>query len=125
MDMARGSRSVFVKGKGLVLAIGFACIVVSVLALSAPTLMAEDDAAETKVLTFDGPTPVENLIRAVGEALDVPLIWDPKSRALQNKEVMGKVVLSGTQEQILDGLRSQSYGRRMKCSQLSPDVDPF
>ena len=68
------------------------------------TLRAEEE--ERVALNFEGPMPVEQLIQEVGKALDLPLIWDPKSRALQGKEVMGDVRLAGTKEEILRGLGS-------------------
>jgi type II secretory pathway component GspD/PulD (secretin) len=99
--MTRGGNLTGFVRTGLVLAIGI--VLAGGLLLGAPTVRAEDE--EERVLTFEGPTPLIDVIRAIGESLDLPLVWDPKSRAFQNKEVMGDVVLRGTTEEILAGFR--------------------
>jgi len=71
-----------------------------------PTTAVRAEEEERTALNFEGPIAVEQLIKEVMKALDLPLIWDPKSRALQNKEVMGDVRLAGTKEEILRGLGS-------------------
>jgi hypothetical protein len=48
---------------------------------------------------------VENLLGGI-RALGIPLVWDPKSRAIQGKEVAGPIEFRGTREEILAALRS-------------------
>ncbi len=67
-------------------------------------LQAEEE--ERMALAFEAPIALEQLIREVGQALDLPLVWDPKSRALQNKQATGDVRFVGTKAEILQGLRS-------------------
>ena len=78
------------------------------LALVAGTLVRaeEEEEEERMALNFEGPIEIETMIKEVGKAIDLPLIWDPKSRALQNKQATGDVSLVGTKGEILEGLRS-------------------
>jgi type II secretory pathway component GspD/PulD (secretin) len=75
------------------------------LALAAGTT-ARAEEEERLALNFEGPIEIETLIQEVAKAIDLPLVWDPKSRALQNKQATGDVSLVGTKGEILGGLRS-------------------
>ena len=65
-----------------------------------------DEGADRIVVRFEGPLPLEDFLKAASSALDMPLVWDPKSRAFQGKEMMGSIALRGTAAELLDGLRS-------------------
>ena len=81
-----------------------------VVGLAGPGARADENgeakAEERVVITFEGPLELELFLKKTAEALNLPLVWNPKSRALQGKEVIGEVKLQGTRTEILDGLRS-------------------
>lgn len=70
--------------------------------LVAPRARAE----ETYRVALEGGTPIEAVLVAVVKSVGAPLVWDPKSRALQGKEIAGDVVLAGTHEEVIAALRS-------------------
>jgi type II secretory pathway component GspD/PulD (secretin) len=49
--------------------------------------------------------PIEDFLRLVQRRLDVPLVWDPKSRGLQHKEMTPDLTFKGTKQEILASIR--------------------
>lgn len=80
---------------------------ITLLALTAALVGVTPARAEDKVeVTFEGPIEIVDLLKATAEALDVPLVWDPKSRGIQNKTAFGDLQFEGTRAEIFRSIRA-------------------
>ena len=75
-----------------------------ILALVAPlsTATAEEERFE---ISIEEVIALEDLLERVRETTGAPLVWDTRTRALQNKEVSGGVHLAGTRQEVLEAVR--------------------
>ena len=63
------------------------------------------DADERVVINFQSPVEVPEFLTVLQNTLDLPLVWDPKSRGIQGKTMTGELRFEGTRAEILDALR--------------------
>jgi type II secretory pathway component GspD/PulD (secretin) len=86
--------------------VGFIVLLVGFLAGGAATPRAAADEGQEQVeIVLPEPLALEDFLRLVQRRLDVPLVWDPKSRALQNKELTPDLAFRGTKDEVLDAIR--------------------
>ncbi len=63
-------------------------------------------AEERVVIRFEPPMEVVDMLTELATTLDLPLVWDPKARGLQNRHVVGDLRFEGTRAEILEAVRS-------------------
>lgn len=63
-------------------------------------------AEDRVVVNFQGPLELEVFLQELTSTLDLPFLWNPKSRGLQNKQVIGSLRFEGTPPEILEAVRA-------------------
>ena len=70
------------------------------------TVVADEDDPERRASLLTEPLALEDFLKAVGKHAEFPLYWDPKSRALQNKEVIGARNLKAPRSELFNLVRA-------------------
>ncbi len=101
--MLKASRRMATSPLGIVAIL--AIVVGALVIVPGRDVVAEDD-PNLVVIDLTEPLAIEEFLKVVGKYGGLPLYWDPKSRALQNKEVLGATELKAPKAEIFRLVRS-------------------
>ncbi len=90
--------------RALLVSLGLVFLAVLIVGAGTPRAVA-DDGQEQFEIVLPEPMPIEDFLRMVQRRLDVPLVWDPKSRGLQHKEMTPDLTFRGTRQEVLASIR--------------------
>jgi general secretion pathway protein D len=101
--MHRSRRSA--AGLTLTVLAALAVLLGAFIAVPGRTVVADNDEDLVEIILTEA-LELEDFLKAVGKVAEFPLYWDPKSRALQNKQVIGARNLEAPRDELFNLVRA-------------------